>query len=108
MINTSYYYYNLLNIINKPTRKDSILDIYPLNKKLQDKFDISVGKPLSSSNHNVIIIYKSSPQHSTCTRTRTIYDLRKSQISKILSEINIIDWSSLHMLETIELKSQYF
>ena len=75
---------------------------------MQDQFDISVREPLSSSDHNVIIIYKSSPQHSKCTGKRTIYDLRKSQISKVLSEINIIDWSSLYMLDTVELKSQFF
>ena len=101
-------HHNLLNIINIPTRKDSILDICLVNNKLQDQFDISVREPLSSSDHNVIIIYKSSPQHSKCTGKRTIYDLRKSQISKVLSEINIIDWSSLYMLDTVELKSQYF
>ena len=101
-------HHNLLNIINIPTRKDSILDICLVKNKLQDQFDISVREPLSSSDHNVIIIYKSSPQHSKCTGKRTIFDLRKSQISKVLSEINIIDWSSLYMLDTVELKSQFF
>ena len=101
-------HHNLCNIIKEPTRKEAILDMCFIFEKDENQYNIVVREPLSSSDHNIINIFKTKENINVKMGFRTVLDLRYSKIEAVKNQINQIDWTDIYELDNIEDKTEYF
>lgn len=86
---------NLVNVVDKPTRNQAILDLILLEEDLLTSYsDCQLFPPISTSDHNVIFI-PSNSQDNISPRYTTVYDLRDSVLNNLVRNLNSIDWTPL-------------
>ena len=98
----------LTQIINLPTRSNSILDWCLVNTK-KVCFAVTQLPPLGSSDHNCILI-KSHVNHSEKPSIKRVYkrDLRESRIRHFGQTITTFDWSEICGLTDVNEKYNSF
>ena len=95
-----------------PTRGESILDQCLISSSLNDCYsDATVGPPLSTNrrgSHGQIFLSTSENTRSSFSRAYTVYDLRKSNIDRLLQQLQFSSFHAVYMAENINDKVNLF
>lgn len=102
-------HFDLCNIVNKPTRQNSILDFVYVPKHICLPLmpTVAIESPIGNSDHNTIHVAGISTPSTY--REVFVYDLRQSNIDAYLDSLNSINWNTFYNSEvSIDDKSDMF
>ncbi len=99
---------DVVQIVRDPTRKNSVLDKIMISKSLlllykpqvkkrnnsKSMPQITIGAPIGKSDHCTVLLTPDNDQNlSPAYKSKTLYDLRHSNVSRFVSDIEQVDWS---------------
>ena len=101
---------DVIQVVNTPTRKTSILDKILMSKTLMTCYfgdclktnsDLSdvlhVGAPIGNSDHCTVMLRSRVKQDEMLhPKVKTLYDFRSSNIANFLKEIQLVDWAPIY------------
>jgi len=92
----------LKNIVTQCTRKTSTLDKFLVQKEQSQSYKIEIKSPISTSDHNVVIVKGMKPK---IKKSKTIvYDYRKSKLKNSIDCLNNANWAKMYKNENLEEK----
>jgi hypothetical protein len=103
---------SLNNIVNTPTRGDSIIDLCVVSATIIDLFhEPIVGPPIMSSygvnsDHGVVLVSPKSGINNEGI-LHTIYDFRESHIANFIQSIMSYDFNSMYLLNSVDEKAKF-
>ena len=90
---------NLVDIVDKPTRGNNILDHVLVDERLKEKYNsssVSIESPVGKSDHATLIISPLCSFTETCSaRYQKVFDYRESNIAVLLECAKAIDWHNI-------------
>ena len=87
---------DLDSLVQEPTRNAALLDYILISKIISSDFSVTVGPPISTSDHNSISAFPKVTMHSQNSMQRVIYDLRQSNLNTFIDTLSTIDWTSFY------------
>ena len=106
--------YQVQNIVNKPTRADSVLDLILVSNDISDHFEVSVGPPIGQSDHRTLKCFSKNveldqhPKRARSFHKVTFIDFSRDSISNFLSGVSVIDFRLMYRMEGLEEKTNFF
>ena len=88
--------FNLINVIIEKTRHNATLDLLLINEDLKNKFQIIKCPPISTSDHASIMAIPQTSSTVEIRNTKTIYDLRKTNINAFLQKLSCVNWYPIY------------
>lgn len=110
---------DMIQIVDVPTRNDSILDKILISKKMKPCYfnnnvrvsttdhvpALQVGAPIGNSDHRTVILRSHVKQRTISMKVKSLYDFRFSNIRNFLNELQLVDWSPIYD-ETVKFESK--
>ena len=90
---------NLVNLVHEPTRNTAVLDYILTSRNISTSFSVSVGPPISNSDHRCVSALTESKHRVQHSIQRPLYDLRESHIIKFMSTLSTINWTPFYASE---------
>ena len=97
--------FNLINRVDEATRKNAVLDHIWINDDLCDFYPYcaNVGPPLSSSDHNCILLSPVCRRDSDLNcRSVLVWDFRDSNISEFLLRLSTTDFDAINQERSLD------
>ena len=88
--------FDLLQIVNDPTRGSSLLDLALLSHSIADHFEVNVGPPISTSDHATVHLRSTSTLSISSGKTTIVHDLRSSNIINFVTSLEDTDWTRFY------------
>lgn len=88
--------FELVNVVSEPTRGDVILDLVLLSKSLVNDYFVSVGPPVSTSDHRTIFCSPKKNIRALNHKFVTVYDLRDSYINAFIHKLSCVNFTSFY------------
>jgi hypothetical protein len=89
---------NVSNIVKSPTRGNSSLDLFFASDPISAKFNATVRSPIGNSDHRSVLVLPQIPSFKKgCHLLKRVYDSRKHNIARLISEMRIINWHSFYI-----------
>ena len=101
---------NISNLVKSPTRGDSVLDLFFASHEVSVNYNVSVKSPIGNSDHRSILASPRAPRLIQPNRIkRRIYDLRKHNLTRLVSEMQKINWHDFYVAcESSDFKCNVF
>lgn len=107
-INVLLHDFDLVNIVNVPTRHNALLDLVLVSNTISPLFQVEVGPPISTSDHRTILCRATNGLTPTSSKHCIVHDLRKSNVDAFITALDRINFSPMyHMESSIDDKCEY-
>ena len=89
--------FDLVNVVNEPTRGNATLDLFLVTASLVSRLDASVEAPVCNSDHRCVYVVPKCISLPVNSYFRKVYDLRQHNIDRLVSVLEV-NWSSFYRL----------
>lgn len=102
--------YNLVNLVNKPTRKLETLDFIFVPEKFSHLYkEVEIGNPVAGSDHASIVLEpKVNTEGGGDYKVSTYYEANSRNIRSFKEKLAGMDWAMLYSIQDVDSKIRLF
>ena len=99
----------ITNLVDSPTRGQSVLDLFLVSEEIANHFSVTVGCPISNSDHRTVVAIPRATINQAGQMEKSFYDIRKSNMSRLFTEIQKLNWHDFYISnESSDVKCRFF